>query len=271
MEENTILDITTLLKTIFCFLFFPGYKYSMRQDHKIVRSMDMMDQKQEEVKRPTYYPLDPWGEKYVNINYTVDQGGQDIQEQDVARPPNHRWVSPLSKETATWHGLSRARAPTYGVCSGCFKSGPTGKECNECIGTLDRKGKTFRYVIMKVWNFGGTVQILDSITFAAMLGRGHETAKADRLYDNAPMNMVEGMNDSRFSAIVRYYSKAQNTNEQEEQEIMTIMKDDSKLRSIVREYVRREFPNKLEREVTTMLRGFHQMLEPDNKYHGPLV
>ena len=108
MEENTILDITTLLKTIFCFLFFPGYKYSMRQDHKIVRSMDMMDQKQEEVTRPTYYPRDPWGEKYVNINYTVDQEGQDIQEADVVRPINYRWSIQGGYETLTWKIKSRA-------------------------------------------------------------------------------------------------------------------------------------------------------------------
>ena len=217
------------------------------------------------------YRRDP-NEKYVNVNYTDDQEDQDIKEQDVVRPQNHRWVSLDSKETATWHLKSRAKAPTYGVCASCFNSGPTGKDCNECSirNIRDRRGFKVKYVIMR-YQEGYPTKILDSITFAAMLGRQHETAKADRLFRHQLMTKTEGMSESRFSAIARCKSKTKSTNEQEEEEVKEIMQDQFKLSCIVREHVKMKNSIKLEKEVTGELERYREMLKPDNEYNGPLV
>ena len=113
------------------------------------------------------------GEYPIVVNYTDDQQGQDIKPVDVVRPLNHRHATKCDVETRSWHLRSYGRMPTYGNCDKCYKSGPLGKYCNECITTQKGPG----YVIMTCNEL-----ILDAITIAEILNKGHETAKADRIY-----------------------------------------------------------------------------------------
>jgi hypothetical protein len=66
----------------------------------------------------------------INKNYTPDQEGQEIRQEDVVRPLNPKITT--MKEVAKWKEISRSRAPTYGSCEYCFRSEPLGKCCNRC-------------------------------------------------------------------------------------------------------------------------------------------
>ena len=46
-------------------------------------------------------------------NYTPDQEGQYIKDDDVVRPKNKRYAVKCSTEVSTWHHKSRACCPTY--------------------------------------------------------------------------------------------------------------------------------------------------------------
>jgi len=105
--------------------------------------------------------------------YTEDQRGQPIKEEDVCQPSNGRYtegdyfVNPYGKQ---WKDISSMfRCPTYGSCTMCYKCGPVGKICSTCQG---RDG----YVILKV----NRHKIVDAEHLATALGRGKETARADR-------------------------------------------------------------------------------------------
>jgi hypothetical protein len=89
---------------------------------------------------------------------------------DVVRPINHRFAVQAGDETATWKIKNTDRCPTYGSCDLCFKSGPVGKTCNLC-------GDSFRYRVVFY-----RYKILDSITIAEILEKGHEEALGDRTY-----------------------------------------------------------------------------------------
>ena len=104
-------------------------------------------------------------------NYTPDQEGQDICPQDVVRPVNHIWAK--ASKVVTWKELSRERAPTYGSCTLCFKSGPIGGPCSEC-NYPDKN-----YVVLNYDDMRGHRAVLNSITMAKIFRVGHETAKAD--------------------------------------------------------------------------------------------
>ena len=117
-------------------------------------------------------------QRFIVVNYSADQEGQVIRDEDVVRPLNHRWTicytNDPDAEILSWQKKSYAGCPTYGSCQKCLKSGPVGKVCNECPIKKFKPG----YVIMG--NEDGS-KILDSITIAQMLGRPHETAMADRV------------------------------------------------------------------------------------------
>jgi hypothetical protein len=121
------------------------------------------------------YDLNVKGQPRVLKRYTPDQEGQDIQDHDVARPSNERYYRPSvgvhDQEMYSWEWISNARAPTYGSCGGCMRSGPLGKVCMDC----NDKGWKNDYRMMRDGQ-----KILDSITLAEIFGQGHEVAKADR-------------------------------------------------------------------------------------------
>ena len=105
----------------------------------------------------------------INKNYTPDQQGQEIQQEDVVRPVNHKIT--MHDETSTWQEISRSRAPTYGSCEGCFRSGPLGKRCNRC------NNDEYQAILLLVK--GGGIQTLDLITMSEIMGQGHEVCLAD--------------------------------------------------------------------------------------------
>jgi hypothetical protein len=111
----------------------------------------------------------------VVVNWTEDQKGQNIREEDVVRPKNHKYSVPdTNNRHGNWRKLSTAECPTYGTCEFCWKSGPTGKFCNECERSPDKLKPRYKFVRFDV------EKILDSVTLAKLLRMNHEVAKADR-------------------------------------------------------------------------------------------
>jgi hypothetical protein len=113
----------------------------------------------------------PYYEQYVVKNYSPDQEGKYIKDEDVKRPHNHRWTKSCSDEAHSWNLWSTACAPTYRTCVECMRAGPLGQVCNEC-----NRHHTAGYMILVSEDHQ---KILDSITVAEMFGKGIEVAKAD--------------------------------------------------------------------------------------------
>ncbi len=109
---------------------------------------------------PMRYIVKNYCKKYPN-----DPGDQDIHEEDVARPSNHRWAERQKHDMKV---TSTVGIPTYGTCSLCWNSGPAYKMCKKC-GLVE-----YQVVVYDKY-------ILDSQTIAELLGKQHETAKANRL------------------------------------------------------------------------------------------
>ena len=103
----------------------------------------------------------------------------DILDEDVVRPENHKWVDKNEDENR-YKEKSTMRCPTYGTCEECWRSGPTGKACMDC-------GQRSHYMMTQ---YRGT--IIDSQTLAEYLGKGHEVAKANRThrYLRTPMQRI---------------------------------------------------------------------------------
>jgi hypothetical protein len=101
----------------------------------------------------------------IVIGYTVDQQGQNIRDEDVVRPNNHKWARKGLSETHEWKEKSLGRCPTYGTCSLCWKAGPAGKKC------ICTHGNSL------ILFYG--LNALDSITVADIIGQDLEVARAD--------------------------------------------------------------------------------------------
>jgi len=107
----------------------------------------------------------------VNVNYTDDQFGKHIRNEDVVRPHNHLFYLMCSPETQTWKLKSRADCPTYGTCPMCYKCGPTALSCDNC--PIDNGFPTYCILTFRE-------KILDSVTLGEILKTGNVTAQADR-------------------------------------------------------------------------------------------
>jgi hypothetical protein len=103
------------------------------------------------------------------MNYTPDQEGQEIRQEDVVRPLNRKITT--MKEVANWKEISRSRAPSYGSCEYCFRSGPLGKRCNRC------NNGEYEAILLLVK--GGAIATLDSITMSKIMGQGHKVCLAE--------------------------------------------------------------------------------------------
>ena len=95
----------------------------------------------------------------INMNYTPDQEGQEIRQEDVVRPMNHKITT---KKEHNWKEISRSPAPTYGSCNCCFRSGPLGKRCNRY------NNGEYQAILLMVK--GGAIETLDSITMSEIMG-----------------------------------------------------------------------------------------------------
>ena len=111
------------------------------------------------------------------VNYTQDQEGQDIREEDVVRPANHRYTIDGNGEAATWKLKNHSRTMTYGTCDDCFKAGPNGMPCLEHGG--DYSHRYIMFTIRQHKFLPG--RLIDSLTLAEMFGLGHQVARADGL------------------------------------------------------------------------------------------
>jgi hypothetical protein len=48
----------------------------------------------------------------IIVGYTDDQKGKDIQDEDVVRVSNGKWIAQHSTETGSWKEKSTGRCPT---------------------------------------------------------------------------------------------------------------------------------------------------------------
>ena len=112
----------------------------------------------------------PDDEQYIIVQYTEDQAGQDIRDEDVIQAENLVWYT--KAEIKTWRDKTTAGIPTYGNCVSCYWGGPVGLECTHC------DGKITKSPAYQVHESRG--KILDSRWVARYFERGHDVAKADR-------------------------------------------------------------------------------------------
>ena len=143
---------------------------------------------------------------YFNMNYTADQAGLDIRREDVVRPDNHRFITKDEYEDESWYLRSRPGIPTYGNCTNCYKSGPVGKGCNEC-GNAPNLEDGYVYKIAR--DTDGVQVVYDAMAVAAIFGRGHETAKADRMYSLGHDSVLDASIDhvrvTRFDSFMEFW------------------------------------------------------------------
>lgn len=117
---------------------------------------------------------------YIVKGYTEDQRGQDIRDQDVIRAANGKWFT--FDECLHFKEKSFQRAPTYGTCPRCWMSGPLNLFCRECMEKRTGGRPIHGFVVMKLTHGcdGKGHKIMDSVTLATWLKKGHQVAKVDR-------------------------------------------------------------------------------------------
>ena len=126
--------------------------------------------------------------KIININYTEDQAGQDILDQDVIRAVNGRFYT--EEEVRNFRLRSRPRCPTYGNCNRCFATGPVGKVCGFCP---PQHGAGYVVVSVGCMRTRTKPIILDAENLATQMPNNHEVARADRTYSwkRTPSESIE--------------------------------------------------------------------------------
>jgi hypothetical protein len=119
---------------------------------------------------------------YDVVNYTNYQAGEDIRDEDVVRPCNHRYSINGSVERWTWALKNRSSTLTYGSCTKCFKAGPNGQVC------LDHDGDhSHGFMMLAIegneFNSGQWIptRLIDSLTLAEMFGLGVQVCKGHKL------------------------------------------------------------------------------------------
>ena len=112
-------------------------------------------------------------------NYPVNRGNARIYPEHVVRPSNHKWAN--QTEQLSWQSsyeeeddqctiYHHRRAPTYGICNGCWASGPSYQPCQECD-----KGE---YMPLEFQGY-----ILDSQSVSQKMNKPHHTARAGLTYN----------------------------------------------------------------------------------------
>ena len=141
---------------------------------------------------PNQYPA-----QFIVPGWIEIYDGRDIDDRDVVRPDNLKWAWG-SDEHEKWARMSTAACPTYGSCTYCFRGGPVGKLCTECMGGPVKQ----RYYVLRTYNERDRYT-LDSLTLAGVLGRTHEVAKANRKIDWLQTPTMSGNSDCMTLAIGR--------------------------------------------------------------------
>ena len=101
----------------------------------------------------------------VRSNTSEQEYHSEIWPEDAVRVLNYHYaVISSRKAKEEWSSKSHGFMPTYGNCTGCYKSGPLGKYCNEC------KDQMAGYVILTKHE-----KILDLIMIAEISNKNQET------------------------------------------------------------------------------------------------
>jgi hypothetical protein len=112
------------------------------------------------------------------VNHTPDQEGQDIRDEDVVRPINHRCSINHSNERKRWRLKNRTQTMTHGSCTLHFKAGLCSMACLKHDGNPHNHG-FWMCVVQAEGLLPG--RLINSLTLAEMFGLGIQVAKADRL------------------------------------------------------------------------------------------
>ena len=73
---------------------------------------------------------------YLVRNYTKDQAGKDIWDEDVLQAANGMYY--MTEEIEAWKVKNMLEMPTYGNCYKCYWGGPINEACLECDPTVER-------------------------------------------------------------------------------------------------------------------------------------
>ena len=130
---------------------------------------------------PDLHPIHPKELRSIRVvrSYTDEQEGQDIREEDVARPKNHCWCydgNEPDENGRTWRDKSRAWRPTYGSCIFCYDAGPVGQNCVKC--SINGKNAGYWMIVRGQ----DPKKFLDSIRLAEIFGGKTIIAKAGHCY-----------------------------------------------------------------------------------------
>ena len=111
-------------------------------------------------------------ERYIVVDKQRREIDGDIHFLDVVRPPNEKYTTRQDVISVLFR-RSTTCCPTYGNCTKCYRSGPTGMECQICNGG----GKYAPHFVARK----NGEQYIDAQWFSSKLGKsGHVTAKANR-------------------------------------------------------------------------------------------
>ena len=112
--------------------------------------------------------------RIINVNYTDDQAGLPIKEEDTIRARNGVWYT--QEECSDFRNKSFLRCPTYGNCNRCWVAGPVNKFCRLC------NKPDCGYAIVMVPDYRWGTRIIDAEYLSKLFGQDihNEVAIADR-------------------------------------------------------------------------------------------
>ncbi len=149
-------------------------------------------------------------EGYIVVrNYTDDQAGQAIREQDVIRAENGLFYA--DDEVRRFQERSLMRCPTYGTCPHCWGAGPVNQLCGEC--------EPINTGFMVLYAGYNSTRILDSERVATVLRRAKTIARAD-CRAQSTVNMHFYRSEEQMKAQIRETLRPVSTN-QAAKEVLT--------------------------------------------------
>ena len=169
------------------------------------------DEEVEIVRNPNvfWWPSQPYMRSWQTIIVDEDRRQMDgpIQEVDVVRPDNHMYTT-NGNEIEKWRLKSTMRCPTYGNCTYCIRSGPTGMACGFC------QNRAAGYLCVYIFrNFKR--QLIDAQWLAGKLFRdGHVTAMANRKVGWLRTPLISTRDDELGIWVRRFFPNEQGTSDE---------------------------------------------------------
>ena len=140
-----------------------------------------LEQPPDTLTAPAHVPLAHFNlahfnpERYIVVDKQRREIDGDIHFLDVVRPPNEKYTT-RHDVISVLFSRSTTCCPTYGNCTECYRSGPTGMECQICSQEVVHPKYKVAYVARTLGN-----QYIDAQWLSEKLKKGgHVTARANR-------------------------------------------------------------------------------------------